>query len=316
MPEALHVVLACDESGAKGYADQEEAFPGEVGVFAGILIPQQEREAVARPRFQALCDRYRPPFGKLHVADLPAEQQAALRTDVFAAIREMNLPCFWYAIHVAGLYDWHKRQREAIETAKQFTEAQRTSPPRVKRGSPREASPSLHVELFSGLYGHLIAFLLEREATATDIEIRTDQVDSLIVREFEQVARRLLSDDPVLKTVKGWDTVINKVVEGTIQVRLEIPDSLVVAPAVRSLSINTVAIEDGYILAADVLANSLNYIFKTRSQEELYRPLNGPDAIKKHPLADSLAAFRDWGTGDLVGDGLYHHPKSLIRKRE
>jgi hypothetical protein len=314
MPEGRHVVLACDESGAKGYADQDEAFPGEVGVFAGILIPQQEREEQARPIFQALCDRYRPAFGKLHIADLPPDQQEALRADVFGAIKEVGVPCFWYAIHVAGLHDWHKTERAAVDRAKQLTE-NGTSPPRIKRGSPREQVRSMHVELFAGLYGHLVAFLLERDCTATDIEIRTDQVDSPIVKEFEQVARRLLSDDPVLKTVKGWDTVTKQVVEGSIQVRLNIPESLVVAPAVRSLSINTVAIEDGYVLAADVLANSLNYMFKNRSQEELYSLLNGPDAIVSHPIADSLAAFRDWGTGDLVGDGLYRHPKLATKTR-
>ena len=122
MPEGRHIVLACDESGAKGYADQDEAFPGEVGVFAGILIPQQEREAEARPRFQALCDRYRLLSGKLHIADLSPEQQTALRTDVFTAIREMNLPCFWYAIHVSGLQNWvhHARLLAVIGVRKTF----------------------------------------------------------------------------------------------------------------------------------------------------------------------------------------------------
>jgi hypothetical protein len=311
MPEGRHVVLACDESGAKGYADQDEAFPGEVGVFAGILIPQQEREEKARLVFQALCDRYRPASGKLHIADLAPEQQEALRADVFAAIKELDVPCFWYAIHVAGLHDWHKTQRAAIAEAKSRKEAARTSPPRIKGNSPRENPSSMHVELFAGLYGHLVAFLLERDCTATDIEIRTDQIDSPIVKEFEEVANRLLNDDPVLKNVKGWDTVTKKVVEvGTVEVRLNIPDSLAVTPTVRSLSINTAAGEDGYVLAADVLANSLNYMFKNRPQEELYSPLNGPEAIAGHPIADSLAAFHDWGTGDLVGDGLYQHPKS------
>jgi hypothetical protein len=35
-----HVILACDESGAKGYADGDEQSPGEVGVFAGIMVPE------------------------------------------------------------------------------------------------------------------------------------------------------------------------------------------------------------------------------------------------------------------------------------
>jgi hypothetical protein len=33
------IVFACDESGAKSYADRDEQLLGEVGVFAGIMVP-------------------------------------------------------------------------------------------------------------------------------------------------------------------------------------------------------------------------------------------------------------------------------------
>jgi hypothetical protein len=56
----------------------------------------------ARPEFQAIYDRYKPPTGKLHIADLLPDRQEALRQEVYAAIRKVNLPCFWYAIHVDG----------------------------------------------------------------------------------------------------------------------------------------------------------------------------------------------------------------------
>jgi hypothetical protein len=50
------MVLACDESGAKGYADRDEAFPGEVGVFAGILMPEEvSREKM--PDFHGLVTK-------------------------------------------------------------------------------------------------------------------------------------------------------------------------------------------------------------------------------------------------------------------
>jgi hypothetical protein len=81
---------------------------------------------------------------------------------------------------------------------------------------------------------------------------------------------------------------------------------------VTQLTINTVRDGDGYVLAADVLANSLHYLFKHRDQAELYEPLNQPAAIIKHPIAHHLAAFYDWGIGDLVGDRLYRHPKSSV----
>lgn len=313
MPDSRHIVFACDESGAKGYADQDEAFPGEVGVFAGLLVPQEERESVARPMFAALCDKYRPASGKLHIADLTPEAQQSLRADVFGAIKQCGIPCFWYAIHVAGLHDWHKRTQKLKEDAKALAAANRSGPPRVKRGSARDNPTSMHVELFAGLYAHLLAFLMERECINTHVEIRTDQVDTPIVKQFDEMAKRLLSEDPVLSKVTGWDTVTKEVVHGVIESRVEMPASLALPPIVAKLSINTSPIEDGYVLAADVLANSLNHMFKNRSPTDLYAPLNAPEAIEQHPIGDSLAAFRNWGNGDIVGDALYQHPKAAMR---
>jgi len=79
---------------------------------------------------------------------------------------------------------------------------------------------------------------------------------------------------------------------------------------VRSLSINPIREGDGLVLAADVLANSLNHLFKHRKDHQRYAALNTPEAVASHPLAKHLDAFVNWGTGDLVGDGLYKHPKS------
>lgn len=50
------IVLACDESGAKGFADRDESYPGEVGVFAGILVsvgrPSRRHRLLQEPWFQ------------------------------------------------------------------------------------------------------------------------------------------------------------------------------------------------------------------------------------------------------------------------
>jgi hypothetical protein len=187
MTTTTNVVFACDESGAKGYADQVESYAGEVGVFAGILVPQ-EREETARPEFQVIYDRYKPATGKLHIADLPPDRQEALRQDVYAAIRKLNLPCFWYAIHVDGLNDWYLTQKKNLEAAKQAALAAGQQPPRVKRNSPRDKPASMHEELFAGLYAHLLAFLEERDRKEVAIEVRTDEIDSPIVKNFEEVA--------------------------------------------------------------------------------------------------------------------------------
>lgn len=310
MANPTKVILACDESGAKGYADQDETYPGEVGVFAGILVPDECLNA-ASPKFQEIYDRYKPASGKLHIADLANHLKEALRQDVYEAIREFTLPCFWYAIHVAGLHKWYRSKEVIAQDAKdRLQEAKGGSEPRVKRGSPRTDPVSMHVELFTGLYGHLIAFLEERQRKEIDIEIRTDQIDNPIISEFEAVAKELLTEDPVVEKVKGFNTVTRRVVEGAIKVELKFPPEMHIEAVVRSLSINPVREEDGLVLAADVLANSLHHLFKNRKDEERYNALNTPEAVAAHPLAKHLDAFIHWGAGDLVGNRLYRHPKA------
>jgi hypothetical protein len=174
----------------------------------------------------------------------------------------------------------------------------------------------MHEELFAGLYSHLIAFLEERRRKRLSIEVRTDQIDSPIVKNFEDMAKRLLSEAPLVTATTGWDIDTNRVVHGKVEVGFKLPSSLQIEAVVEQLTINTVREDDGYVLAADVLANSLNHLFKNRQPSELYTPLNHPNAIAAHPLADSLAAFYDWGGGDLIGDRLFSHPNGRARMVE
>lgn len=304
------VFFFCDESGSKGYAARHETIPGEVGVFAGILVPHSSLSNV-QPVFDAIAQKYTPSTGKLHITELSAEKQEALRQDVYNAIRTSGLPCFWYAIHVEGLHQHHVTIQAISQQASAAQKAGRAGvQPRIKSGSPREEPASMHVELFAGLYGHVVAFLLERGQSMVELEIRTDQVDTPIVKRFEEVAERLLSSDPEVAKSTGFDTVAKKVVTGSVTVTVKWPEELDLAAVVSSISINTVPDSDGLVLAADVLANSLNYLFLKRDTQSLYAPLNCPEAVKSHPLADHLDTFHDWGQGDFVGDGIYRHPQS------
>lgn len=304
------VFLYCDESGAKGYADQDEAWPGETGVFAGVMVPE-ECLATVKPAFDQIAARYTPESGKLHIADLSPAQQEALRDELFASIKSANLPCFWYAIHVSGLHSHHqkflgifKRGVEELRVARGGVE------PRVKRGSLREEPASMHVELFSGLYSNLVAFLLERKQQGVSIEVRTDQVDSPLVKRFNEVAGELLDNNPSVSTTTGFDAVEKKVVTGSVTTTVQWSHELDFTSLVSSLSIVTLPGSDGLILAADVLANSLNHLFRSRDAKALYGPLNSMDSVASHPLATHLDAFFYWGVGDSIGDGMYRHPKA------
>lgn len=313
------VFFYCDESGAKGYADRDEAYPGEIGVFAGIMVPE-ECLATVKPAFDKVAERYRPASGKLHIADLTPEQQGAMRNDLFTLIKSTKLPCFWYSIHVAGLHahhqliiNLHKQQRE------EFIAERGDSECRIKGRSSREDPVSMHVQLFEGLYAHLLAFLLERERQEVDVEIRTDQVDTPLLKRFTDVAKELLDNDPHVAKTTGFDTIEKRVVTGSVTTVVKWPPELNFSPVVRSLSIDKVPDSDGLVLAADVLANSLYYLFKRRSADALYGPLNCKDAVAQHPLVAQFDTFFNWGGGDIIGDGMYRHPKgaadSNVRER-
>ncbi|HEY0312294.1 MAG TPA: hypothetical protein VGC56_07330 [Allosphingosinicella sp.] len=301
----MKIILACDESGAKGYADQDEQFPGQVGVFAGVFVPE-ERLAAAEERLEDAISPYRGNDGKLHITDLPSAQQGGLRADLFAAILDLNLPCFWYAIHVAGFHDFHRASQDVISQARNDVAAL-DSNPRVKRGSPREKPESLHAMLFTGLYAHVVAYLEERRPGPVEIEVRTDNVDAPIAMLFREKAAGLLNTGPQTTTTTGFDVLTKTVVRGEIRSEAGIPPSLQVATSVDSLTVTPVGDEDPIVVAADVLANSLCHLFHNRSPEELYGDLNRPLAVESHPLRQVLATFLNWGGPD-ISDRLFRHP--------
>ena len=95
-----HVILACDESGAKGYADQGEQYPGQVGVFAGIMVPV-EVFSLVKADFDAFIHQYIPARGKLHISDLSANQKQTLRDGCFNLIRKHKLnPILNYCLKI------------------------------------------------------------------------------------------------------------------------------------------------------------------------------------------------------------------------
>lgn len=179
--EMTHVVLACDESGAKGYADRNEQETGEVGVFAGILINLDRFKAVAG-EFDAVAAKY-VSFNKLHITDLAPAQQQSLRQEMFSLLLHHRLPCFWEAIHVAGFHKVHRTDQSLHDRAMAGHRS------RVKLSVRPPAPASLHVALFQGLYSRVIAFCMEPQRAHLHLQIRTDQVDSPIAKTFEQRPR-------------------------------------------------------------------------------------------------------------------------------
>lgn len=301
----MKFIMACDESGAKGYADQDEQYAGQVGVFAGILVPEVILAQTERD-IEAVIAPHRSINGKLHITDLEGPAQPILRANVFDAIRALRLPCFWYAIHVAGFHCHYVTMTRLLEGTGSQTPTQGSG---VKSGSPRNQPDSLHVELFRALYGHMIAFIEERSPGDVVIEARTDRVDTPIAKSFRREADRLLETSRK-SIVTGYDRENQQVVKRELRFGTHFPPELQIATKVKSLDLKIVSDSDPIVMAADILANSLYHHFRSRSGGQLYADLNRPDAVAEHPLAANLDAFRNWGRPDLVGDRMFRHPRA------
>jgi hypothetical protein len=79
------VVVFCDGSGAKGYANQSEKEPGEFGIFAGFAIPRSDLSRLA-DEFENELSEFRCGTGKTHITDLPATEQESLRQKVYSVL--------------------------------------------------------------------------------------------------------------------------------------------------------------------------------------------------------------------------------------
>lgn len=303
-PTTPKFIFACDESGSKGYADLDEKEPGEVGVFAGLLIRDCEQDQIA-VALELAISPHRGIDGKLHITDLSPPSQAALRGSVYDVIQSQQIPCFWYAIHVAGFHASHKKIQAILGDAAAEANAR---PKRVKTGSPRENPDSLHGELFRGLYGQMVAYIEERSPGEVEIEVRTDRVDEPIASLFRMEAERLLDDAARTTKVKGFDTVDQKIVSAEMRFETHWPEEMRIVTKVTALNLKTVDDTDPIVVAADILANGLNHHFRSREGDARFGDLNRPAAIATHPLAKNLDTFCNWGGPDLVGDRMFRHP--------
>ena len=82
----MKLYFICDESGAKGYADKTEKYPGEVGVFAGYFLTEQNIEYICDDLDDIITEfknKY-PSLIKFHVTDLEPKDQEAIRARVFS----------------------------------------------------------------------------------------------------------------------------------------------------------------------------------------------------------------------------------------
>lgn len=187
--------------------------------------------------------------------------------------------------------------------------ASRRSGIKLTSASARPPAPErLHSALFQGLYGQAVAYCAEQQMLRLDLEVRTDRVDLTIIREFEGEMAELLSEQARIEKVTLWDP--QKRESAVASVISRITGEPILPVTVKNLDLRTVEDKDGIVVAADVLANSLNHHLgsRSRAQHEMYSPLMSIAAVSGHPLQDHFVALPR--TNFSLSDTLYAHPSA------
>jgi hypothetical protein len=297
----MMMYLICDESGAKGRAINTEAFVGEVGIAAGFLIDDGVLPTLLG-ELEQVCAPVRGIGGKLHVTDLPPQQQHALREGIFSRLRNNGIPCIYEAIHVQGFHEEYQRLLGMRQTA---TNARRSQ---IKLSANMDI-PVLHEVLVFGLFTKAVAFLEDHELYQCQITVRTDRLDRSTIKAVVRAVDEFKEVEHSVTQYSGWDPVTKAKVKGQVEWNAMIPAEY----EVKWLKAGTVTIEqddtnDALTVAADVLANSLNYLFVQRTDQDRGKPLNRVESVQQHPLRSQFSLLWSNPDTEYFVDAVYQHP--------
>jgi len=301
----MKMYLVCDESGAKGYSDKTEKYEGETGVFAGIFIPEDKIKSI-REKLNEIATSYFTDE-KWHLTDLPDPEKESLRANIYKIIEDENLVCVYEAIHVEGFYAEHRR----IDKIKDDSKADVKSDIKMS-GNPKH--DSLHVVLFQGLFGKAIEYCIDTFNKDYELIFLSDNIDNPVLKSFKESAEEVTDFSPTEEIVTGFDTKKHEVVKRTMKISSEIPESYGFSNL--ETAIYEIEIEpknSGLTLVADILANSINHIFKSREKNDIGKPLNDKESIKSHPLINQFYGLMDEGEQACMSDTIYMHAKERER---
>ncbi|HCE4735512.1 TPA: hypothetical protein NGU80_004705 [Vibrio parahaemolyticus] len=264
-----NMVLVLDESGAKGYAKNDEKFDGEVGVMAGYLYTEQEIADIERMFGQFTSPFSKSTDGKFHVTDLDELDQKKLRDAIFFAIRKTKMQWFYKAIYSKGFHQ------------SEFKEG---------RGGQQDNKKLLHVELFENML--IMSLCMAHSVGKKNLKflVKTDNIDSGTLKKFESAASFIR--DIFLQNEREIFRYVND--NGKYQ--KEIAHTSITSDSIPKFDNISIEIEcelSPLTVAADILANSVNYYLRKKQKDSLGISLNNREVIKAHPVSDLAFIAKD-----------------------
>ncbi len=287
--------LICDESGAKGFSDNNEKFEGEFGIFAGYLLTDENFEQM-KLEFQNIYEKYKTDNGKLHITDLEKTNQESLRNEVFEILVNNDITIVYEAISVRG----YKINSEMLSKIKEDNIEKLNNDFSFSKNIELSR---LHSDLFEGIFGKLIAHSMDTfgEDEEIQLEVITDNIDKQLKQEFELKAKELIAPFPSSLKVKAFDKKNKKPVSKEIKFS---------SPQLEDDSISKIKFEikvqdDALTLIADILANSLCYFIKQELNNNVNINLNSKEAIIKYPLLKQIYGLSTETNVNIVSDIIY-----------
>ncbi|MDO8291015.1 MAG: hypothetical protein Q7T44_17510 [Parvibaculum sp.] len=291
------IIFIADESGAKGYSSTQENQPGELGVMAGYLIPESCLDSVKQD-FDCIRSKFFS-AGKVHITDLTASQQNEMRKEFFEYFLERKIFWVYEATYVQGYAESALRLNELTKGAHQARRSEVSM-------SWREKHEMLHGTLFQGAFGKAVAFCMDMADVPFQIDVITDRTDDPILKLFHEKASELLSvGEDSTHEATGFDRASKEVVRGKISISVGDPDNLL--GDFSQVSFTIVCDDSALTLAADVLANSVNYHLNQLQEESPGIALNRTRSMSEHPLQSLLYGGAE-DDGIDISDALYRHP--------
>jgi hypothetical protein len=264
-----NMVLVLDESGAKGYAKNDEKYDGEVGVMAGYLYTEKEIVDIERMFSQFTVPFSKSIDGKFHVTDLEKSDQNKLRNDIFFAIRNTRLQWFYQAIYSKGFHQ------------SEFKEG---------RGGFKDKKKLLHAELFQNMLTMGLCMAHSIGKNNLKLVVKTDNVDSGTLKKFQNVADYvchifLQNEREIFRYVKNGNKYQKEIAYSSIK-----SDAM---PKFEAIVIEVECDSSPLTVAADILANSVHYHLREKQKENLGISLNNKKTIEDHPLVDLAFVAKD-----------------------
>ena len=264
------IVLVIDESGAKGYATVREQNPGEIGVMAGFLYPEEEIIRM-ESMFDSVIDFHRSNGNaKFHITDLDAESQTKLRNDIFSIFREKKFQWFYVAIYAEG---YHQSE---------FSPG---------RGS-QDRKALLHAELFEKILIHSICMSSSIQIKNLDLMVKTDNIDSGVIKIFISKAHRI-SNIFIRRKRQIFKYVRDKETDNVRKEIAEISVQSETIPKFDDINVDVTCEYSSLTIVADILANSVNYYLRQNQKKTINTYINNKQAIKDHPLVDLAIIPKD-----------------------